>query len=343
MEAGFMRRQGVFEMSDVKSKMEEKLKTYRILLIDEAIRAGSYPNSESLARKLEVSSRTIQRYIEFLRDTYGAPLEYDYAKRGYYYTEQNFFIKSVLLTEGELFSMAVFEPLLAQYRHTPLERNLRAVFEKIVQSLPQNISVDSSLLTSHISFIPDPPVFLEADSFLAVFTAIKMKKTLVFEYRSLQDTGYTKRKADPYHAICHRGNWYFIGHCHTRNEIRLFSCSRLRKAALASTPFTVPNDFDPYRYFDKQMGVWASSRTPFTVELLFENEIGTYAAERQWHETQTTRQNKDGTVYIKFTTTQVPEVLRWVLGQGHTVKVLGPPELAEMVKAETERVRGMYA
>jgi predicted DNA-binding transcriptional regulator YafY len=39
----------------------------------------------------------------------------------------------------------------------------------------------------------------------------------------------------------------------------------------------------------------------------------------------------------------MPEVLRWVLGQGHTVKVLNPPELAEMVKDEAERVRGMYA
>jgi predicted DNA-binding transcriptional regulator YafY len=38
----------------------------------------------------------------------------------------------------------------------------------------------------------------------------------------------------------------------------------------------------------------------------------------------------------------MPEVLRWVLGQGHTVKALGPPELVEQVKAEAERVRGMY-
>jgi predicted DNA-binding transcriptional regulator YafY len=329
-------------MSDVQPKMEEKLKAYRILLIDEAIRSGSYPNSETLARKFEISSRTVQRYIEFLRDTYRAPLEYDYTRRGYYYTEPNFFIKSVMLTEGELFSLAIFEPLLAQYRQTPIERNLRDIINKIVQSLPQNISVDSSLLGSRISFIPDPPVSLETASFLAVFTALKAKKTLAFEYRSLQNTTYTKRKADPYHAICHRGNWYFIGYCHTRNEIRLFSCSRLRKAAPTNTPFTVPKDFDPNLYFDRQMGVWASARTPFTVELLFENEIGTYAAERQWHDTQTIRQNDDGTVYVKFTTTQIPEVLRWVLGQGHTVKVLGPPELVVMVKEEIEKMRGMY-
>jgi hypothetical protein len=30
------------------------------------------------------------------------------------------------------------------------------------------------------------------------------------------------------------------------------------------------------------------------------------------------------------------------MGQGHTVKALGPAELVEKVKGEAERVRGMY-
>jgi predicted DNA-binding transcriptional regulator YafY len=90
------------------------------------------------------------------------------------------------------------------------------------------------------------------------------------------------------------------------------------------------------------MGVWASSRTPYTVELLFDREISAYALDRQWHSTQTALQREDGSVYVKFTTTQMPEVLRWVLGQGHTVKALGPAELVEQVKAEAEKVRGMY-
>ncbi len=91
------------------------------------------------------------------------------------------------------------------------------------------------------------------------------------------------------------------------------------------------------------MGVFASARTPYTVELLIASEIGTYALERQWHDTQTVEQREDGSVYVKFTTTQMPEVLRWVLGQGHTVKALAPPELVSMVKDETEKVRRMYA
>jgi predicted DNA-binding transcriptional regulator YafY len=116
----------------------------------------------------------------------------------------------------------------------------------------------------------------------------------------------------------------------------------MRNATLTKGTFTIPQSFDPDVYFDKEMGVWASSRTPHTVELLFDREIGTYALDRRWHSTQTVQSREDGSVYVKFTTTQMPEVFRWVLGQGHTVKALGPAELVEKVKEEAGKVRGMY-
>jgi predicted DNA-binding transcriptional regulator YafY len=52
-----------------------------------------------------VTARTVKRYIEYMRDMYRVPIEYDYKRRGYYYSEPNFYIKSVPLTEGELFSI----------------------------------------------------------------------------------------------------------------------------------------------------------------------------------------------------------------------------------------------
>jgi predicted DNA-binding transcriptional regulator YafY len=151
-----------------------------------------------------------------------------------------------------------------------------------------------------------------------------------------------KRTADPYHAVCQRGNWYFIGRCHDKNEPRMFSFSRVRNAVLTGKHFVPPADFKAEEYFDKEMGVWASSRTPYTVELLINNEIGTFALERQWHDSQIVEQREDGSVYVKFTTTQMPEVLRWVLGQGHTVKVLGPAELVDQVRGEIKKVGEMY-
>ena len=322
---------------------EEKVRTRRMLMIDEAIRSGSFPSIKKLARKAEVSTRTIERDIGYLRDMYEAPIEYDSARKGYYYSEPNFFIKSVVLTEGELFSIALFDLLLEQYDNTPLAETLRGIFDKIVRSMPERITVDTSTFGPQVSFVPEHQSPIDTEVFSSVFSAIKTQRTIRFEYRPLQKTTYAWRTADPYHAICQRGNWYFIGYCHEKNEARMFSFSRVRNVSVLSKHFTIPSGFKPEDYFDRQMGVFASARTAYTVELLAANEIGTFALQRQWHDTQTVEQRKDGSVYIKFTTTQMPEVLRWVLGQGHTVKALAPPELVEMVKAEAEKVRGMYA
>jgi predicted DNA-binding transcriptional regulator YafY len=329
----------------VKTKvdLEQKVRTNRILMIDSFIREGKYPNTGKLASKLEVTTRTIQRDIEYMRDMFGAPIDYDQTNRGFYYSEPNFFIKSVPLTEGELFSIALFDQLLDQYRNTPLEASLRAIFNKIIQCLPDNVSVDANFLTAQMSFIPDAAGKIDQKAFKAIFTALKTRHTITFDYRPLSKDTYMKRTADPYHAVCQKGNWYFIGFCHDKNEPRMFSFSRIRNTAMTRKPFTIPPGFNPHEYFDREMGVWASARTPYTVELLFDKEIGTYALDRQWHSGQTLEERGDGNVYVKFTTTQMPEVLRFVLGQGHTVKVLGPGESVNMVKGESEKVRGMYA
>jgi predicted DNA-binding transcriptional regulator YafY len=122
----------------------------------------------------------------------------------------------------------------------------------------------------------------------------------------------------------------------------MFSFSRVRNVELTKKHFDIPKDFKSDEFFDKEMGVFASARTAYTVELLIADEIGTYALERQWHDTQKVEQREDGSVYVKFTTTQMPEVLRWVLGQGHTVKALNPPELIEMIKSEVQKVENVY-
>lgn len=59
----------------------------RLLHIHEKIKSGCYPNSKQLAYDLETSEPTINRDIEYLRDSRGAPIQYDFTNRGYFYTE----------------------------------------------------------------------------------------------------------------------------------------------------------------------------------------------------------------------------------------------------------------
>ena len=338
-----MKHKEILSMAKNKTPKEEKVKLRRLLIIDEELRSGHLVTATSLAEKIEnVSPRTIQRDIEEMRLFHNAPIEWDNQRKTYYYSEPNFFIKSIQMTEGELFSVALFDQLLEQYRNTPIEKNVRNIFRKIVSSLPNEITVDSSFLDTNTTFIPDQIANMEEYVFTTVFQTLKKKTTLEFDYRPLQKTSFMTRQLDPYHAVCQKGCWYIIGYCHDKNEVRVFNFSRMKNVRDTEQKFEVPLDFSPDKYFDKEIGVWLSATTKNKVELLISKEIGTFALERRWNSNQVIKQNDDGSVYVSFETTQLPEVKRWVLGQGKTVTVLGPGELREEIVNEIDEIRKNY-
>ena len=51
------------------------------------LKAGDFPNCRKISDELEVSSKTIQRDIDFMRDRLGLPIEYDPLRFGFHYTE----------------------------------------------------------------------------------------------------------------------------------------------------------------------------------------------------------------------------------------------------------------
>ena len=320
-----------------------KINNWRIVKIDELLQSGRWYTAKEIAKSIEdgsYSSRTIQRDIEYMRDTLNAPIESD--SRGYHYIEKNFFIKSIPLTEGEALSVAILNPLLEQYRNTPLENQLRSVFQKITNCLPNHITVDTSFLNPRITFIPDRIENIKPELFTTIFDAIKKGVSISFDYRPLQKSSFMERTIDPYHAVCQRGNWYVIVKCHDKGDVRIFSFGRMKNAVMTNQKFSIPKDFKTSDYFDSEMGVWLSDKIPLEVELLFDKEIATYATNRIWHSSQILEEREDGSVYLKFKTTQKKELLRFILGQGHTVKVLGPEELVEEVKEELQRTEKMY-
>ena len=319
---------------------EEKVKQLRIIEIDRMIRSGSYPNATTLRKHFEVSRSTIMRDIEFLRDRYNAPLEYDADRNGYYYTDPTFFVQSVMLSEAELFSVSVIQPLLEQYRNTPLEASVKNIFSKLTGLLPHEVSLDTTFIGKDISFIADPLPTIEDTTFTATFKAMRSHRTIRFFYRALNRSDYTEHRANPYHVICQKGNWYMLAYDFNHDRITTFSLARFKDIEIEENAFSVPEGFNPRLYFDSSFGVWNNDTPPVKIELLFSKEINTYILERTWHDTQEIRQNDDGTVYLSFLSNQLQETLHWVMHFGSSVRILNPPELAEQVKEEARKILG---
>ena len=55
----------------------------RMIRIHDLLSAGRYPNCSLLALEFEVSTKTIQRDVDFMRDQLVLPIEYDRARHGF--------------------------------------------------------------------------------------------------------------------------------------------------------------------------------------------------------------------------------------------------------------------
>ena len=184
-----------------------------IMKIDQSIINGEYPNVRKLNKKYgwSFSRSTIGRYIEILKNDYDAPIDYDFQKNGYYYTDPTFYLQRVMLNEGELLTLSTILPLLEQYKNTPLEESYRNLMNKLIKMLPQNITVDSALINNEVHFISNPITKLEEGVFENILKATKLHCTLRMEYKTAQNTDYEERLFDPYHMICQKGSLYLLG------------------------------------------------------------------------------------------------------------------------------------
>ena len=311
-----------------------------IMEIDKAIRNGEFPNASSMNKKMgwAISRSTFLRYMDILRETYKAPVEFDFKRNGYFYTDTTYFMPHVMLVEGELLTLSTILPLMDQYKNTPLEGAFRGLMKKLTEMLPDSISVDSSLINNEVHFISDPITRIADGVFENVLRGTKLHRTLTLEYKTVAASDYDRRDFDPYHIICQKGSWYLLGYSHSSEAIRLYAMPRIRKCEITERHFSIPKDFKLESHIHPEMGVWNNSGSEFTVEILFENRLKTFVSERIWHKNQILRENADGSVFLSFATNQIDQTVAWVLSFAGGAKVLNPPEIQEQVAKAARKI-----
>ena len=298
-------------------------------------------NCQQLGREFEVSYKTIQRDLDFMRDRLHLPIEYDPSRYTFRYTEPVEAFPLLQVSEGEILALFVAQKVLAQYRGTPFERTLGSAFQKLTGALKEEVSFDLGEWGSDYSFRVTGASAADLEIFRLLARAIVQRQEIVFSYQPMRADTPETRHVYPYHLANIDNAWYLLAHDPQRGQIRTFALPRIRTPKLSGKTFDRPRGFSAEKELKGGFGVF-TGKAKHEVRISFDSFASRLIRERDWHPTQRIREIKGGSIELQMTLGALEEIERWILSWGDHAKVLAPPPLVESVKARIHQMSKGY-
>lgn len=317
------------------SRREEHLRKSRppiarMLKIHDMLRQGEYPNCTTISTEFEVSYKTVQRDLDFMRDQMSLPIDYDGNHRGFYYSKPVSSFPHVTMSQGELVALLVAQKSLEQYRGTAFEKPLQSAFEKMTSNLEEEGFFSIQELGEAVSFRPVGLAIQELRVFDILAKAVLEQVTVEFDYHKLNSPKPERRRVEPYHLGCIDNQWYLIGHDLVRGKRRTFAITRLSAPKLLKQKFKRPADFSMESMMDGSFSAFETSK-PSRVVIRLDPFATRLAAERIWHKSQKIKPLAGGGSEMTLEVGLAPDLENWILGWGNHAKVLEPHTLCERI------------
>jgi predicted DNA-binding transcriptional regulator YafY len=169
--------------------------------------------------------------------------------------------------------------------------------------------------------------------------AVARRRRTVLSYQSFRQE-VTKRTVDPYALALQWGNWYLVAHCHLRDALRTFRVDRIQQVEIREETFEVPASFSAREHLMEM--TQERPATYYRVAVRFEPE-GAHVVRERREEWQELSEQADGSVTLAFDASELAWPCRWVLTYQDKATVIGPPELAAMVRDAAQSIAARYA
>lgn len=322
--------------------MSSKIIYERFLWFQNEIKKGRYPNTKTLADKFEITRKTAQRDIEFMRERLGAPLVYLPEQRGFAYEDNTYELPGFWLEEESLTSLLLAYRLVSAVPDKALKASLRSFLEQILEKISFQKQISLKDLSNKISVRNIQYSRTTEKIYHAILEALLSSKPVQIEYHSPHNSQITVRDILPLHLLNYMGTWHIIAHCAMKNELRDFVLSRVKTIAPCQKKITARFTSEQVRqYIRRTFGIFHGRETK-EVCLCFSRDVSPWIAEQAWHPQQKTFIKKDGRLCLTIPVSDYREIKREILKYGAQVEVISPKALREEIKQEIGKMRKVY-
>ncbi|WP_252236026.1 WYL domain-containing protein [Clostridium sp. CH2] len=280
---------------------------------------------KDLSDELGVSDRQIRRYKTQIEKYFN--IESTTGIEGGYILKDNYFPFKNILTESEINKLK----LLVKYLNC--ENNIEVT--KIVDKLNLKILNDSknSLIIEETIHYSQPKIEFKTTeaTYLKIREAIINKKEIIIKYSS-NNGQISERRVRPHKLFLYKGEYYLVGTCLMRNDIRYFKLVRIKE--LIVTGFNFESDFDADKFLKEQeennLGIYGGQTIRLELEVM--PPMANTIKEREWVNNQEIIELENGKIRFIAKIKNGPEVISWILSMGEFVKIISPNLLRNAVK-----------
>ena len=118
-------------------------------------------------------------------------------------TDEIFSLPPVRISRREAFSFALARKLLAHYEATPLHMDMRAVLDKIAESLEGDISIEPDWLSEQVGVLPEDRVRIDPEVWAQVAGHIERREAMRADYQSFAGRA-SRYGLHPLHLLANR-------------------------------------------------------------------------------------------------------------------------------------------
>jgi len=305
------------------------------------LQSGRAYTADALASELEVSRRTVFRDLNML-EMANIPYYFD-ESRGGYSISQHFFLPPVNLTLGEALAILIVSSRARGGSHLPLLSECGKAALKLESALPPAVREHVGSIIHNVNFSLGPTASHEgkADYFDQLAHALAERRVCRIGYNSLFEQAQLEIEIEPLRLTFMGRAWYLIAYSRMHKEIRTFKLVRISSLAVMGQHFEHRPDV-PENVFGNAWNMIPEGQE-YDVHLRFDKKVAGNVAEVQWHPTQQSSFNEDGTMDFQARVDGLGEIAWWILGYGDQVEVLSPVPLREKVREIVASMSSIYA
>lgn len=305
----------------------------RLQTIHHEIKEGRLPNTSSLAKLLSVSSKTVQRDIDYLRDELEAPIAFDREGNGYRYSRSDYVLPFLPVDGNDLFSIGVAAQVFALFGGTPLARDLKACYERLARLMPPAVRLRPEIVMEKLALrAPFRPV--REETWQAASEAMQRGVALSIRYHRPGGPPEDPRTVRPYGFVLSGRDWMMLAEDQGDGVVKTFYLARVESATLTQLRYAIPKSFDANVFFRDTFGLFVGGGRPFRFRVRFSREVSDEIREQQWHPDQKMDTTPEGEVILELPARSIQEARRFVLTYGMDAEALSPPELVQDLAAQ---------